>query len=248
MAPPKSVRRSPARPQPISARSRAPSRPTRSRPVIGNEGIRVPLGCESVRDRAEQRAVRKACHRVAGARRRRSRRFDVLFRAATGAQGRLGVLRDDALYAALRRGARRQIARRGDRAADLRPAPPGARGGRLHRREISDQQAVAPLQRHRVQGAGWHRGGRPRCSSAARENILALRPRRTGAIQSIQAARRCASVVGLSGNLGFTHDPRTVFEAARVLRNEANIHFMLSGWGVGWTCSRTFRRPKGCPT
>lgn len=41
-------------------------------------------------------------------------------------------------------------------------------------------------------------------------------------------------VIGLSGNLGFTHDPRTVFEAARILRNEANIHFLLSGWGVGW--------------
>ncbi|MBR0875156.1 glycosyltransferase family 4 protein [Bradyrhizobium tropiciagri] len=41
-------------------------------------------------------------------------------------------------------------------------------------------------------------------------------------------------VVGLSGNLGFTHDPTTVFEAARILRDEANIHFLLSGWGVGW--------------
>ncbi|MCA6121803.1 glycosyltransferase family 4 protein [Bradyrhizobium sp. WSM 1704] len=41
-------------------------------------------------------------------------------------------------------------------------------------------------------------------------------------------------VIGLSGNLGFTHDPRTVFEAARILRNETNIHFLLSGWGVGW--------------
>ena len=41
-------------------------------------------------------------------------------------------------------------------------------------------------------------------------------------------------VIGLSGNLGFTHDSRTVFEAARILRNEANIHFLLSGWGVGW--------------
>ncbi len=41
-------------------------------------------------------------------------------------------------------------------------------------------------------------------------------------------------VVGLSGNLGFTHDPATVFAAARILRNEAGIHFLLSGWGVGW--------------
>ncbi|VIO76760.1 D-inositol-3-phosphate glycosyltransferase [Bradyrhizobium ivorense] len=41
-------------------------------------------------------------------------------------------------------------------------------------------------------------------------------------------------VVGLSGNLGFTHDPATVFAAARILRNEAGIHFLLSGWGMGW--------------
>jgi glycosyltransferase involved in cell wall biosynthesis len=40
--------------------------------------------------------------------------------------------------------------------------------------------------------------------------------------------------VGLSGNLGFTHSPRTVFEAARILRKENDIHFLLSGWGVGW--------------
>jgi glycosyltransferase involved in cell wall biosynthesis len=41
-------------------------------------------------------------------------------------------------------------------------------------------------------------------------------------------------VVGLSGNLGFTHDPRTVFAAARLLRDNSDIHFLLSGWGVGW--------------
>ncbi|QPF82944.1 glycosyltransferase family 4 protein [Bradyrhizobium genosp. L] len=41
-------------------------------------------------------------------------------------------------------------------------------------------------------------------------------------------------VVGLSGNLGFTHDPRTVFEAAKIVRDDAGIHFLLSGWGVGW--------------
>jgi len=41
-------------------------------------------------------------------------------------------------------------------------------------------------------------------------------------------------IVGLSGNLGFTHDPVTVFEAARLLRDRKDIHFMLSGWGVGW--------------
>ena len=41
-------------------------------------------------------------------------------------------------------------------------------------------------------------------------------------------------VVGLSGNLGFTHDPMIVFEAARQLRDEKEIGFLLSGWGTGF--------------
>jgi len=41
-------------------------------------------------------------------------------------------------------------------------------------------------------------------------------------------------LIGLSGNLGFTHHPRTVFEAARLLRDNSNVHFLLSGWGIGW--------------
>jgi glycosyltransferase involved in cell wall biosynthesis len=41
-------------------------------------------------------------------------------------------------------------------------------------------------------------------------------------------------VVGLSGNLGFTHDPLIVFEAARLLRDDPTIHFLLSGWGIGF--------------
>ena len=41
-------------------------------------------------------------------------------------------------------------------------------------------------------------------------------------------------LVGLSGNLGFTHDPMIVFEAARLLQNEPDIHFLLSGWGIGF--------------
>jgi glycosyltransferase involved in cell wall biosynthesis len=41
-------------------------------------------------------------------------------------------------------------------------------------------------------------------------------------------------VVGLSGNLGFTHDPVIVFEAARALRDDPDIHFLLSGWGIGF--------------
>ncbi|RXT36775.1 glycosyltransferase family 4 protein [Bradyrhizobium betae] len=48
-------------------------------------------------------------------------------------------------------------------------------------------------------------------------------------------------VVGLCGNLGFTHAPRTVFEAARLLRHETNIHFVLSGWGVGWSELKTLQ-------
>lgn len=41
-------------------------------------------------------------------------------------------------------------------------------------------------------------------------------------------------VVGLSGNLGFTHDPLIVFEAAQLLRDDPDIHFLLSGWGIGF--------------
>ena len=41
-------------------------------------------------------------------------------------------------------------------------------------------------------------------------------------------------VVGLSGNLGFTHDPAVVFDAARLMRDDRDIHFLLSGWGVGF--------------
>jgi colanic acid biosynthesis glycosyl transferase WcaI len=41
-------------------------------------------------------------------------------------------------------------------------------------------------------------------------------------------------VVGLSGNLGFTHDPDVVFDAAAMLQNNSSIHFLLSGWGMGF--------------
>jgi colanic acid biosynthesis glycosyl transferase WcaI len=40
--------------------------------------------------------------------------------------------------------------------------------------------------------------------------------------------------VGLSGNLGFTHSVNKVFEAARLLKDEQNIHMLFSGWGSGW--------------
>jgi colanic acid biosynthesis glycosyl transferase WcaI len=42
-------------------------------------------------------------------------------------------------------------------------------------------------------------------------------------------------VVGLSGNLGFTHDPITVLDAAvRLMNDDPDIHFLLSGWGIGF--------------
>jgi glycosyltransferase involved in cell wall biosynthesis len=49
--------------------------------------------------------------------------------------------------------------------------------------------------------------------------------------------RQCGGrfVVAMSGNAGFTHDPESVFEAARILQHDADIKFLLSGEGVGWT-------------
>jgi len=49
--------------------------------------------------------------------------------------------------------------------------------------------------------------------------------------------RRCGGkfIVAMSGNAGFTHDPMSVFEAAKILQDAADIHFLLSGEGVGWT-------------
>jgi len=62
-------------------------------------------------------------------------------------------------------------------------------------------------------------------------------PRGVRAVDPNNPYRRSLSacfVVGLSGNLGFTHDPVIVFEAARLLRDNADVHFLLSGWGVGF--------------
>jgi glycosyltransferase involved in cell wall biosynthesis len=42
-------------------------------------------------------------------------------------------------------------------------------------------------------------------------------------------------VVAMSGNAGFTHNPESVFEAARILQDNPDIKFLLSGEGVGWT-------------
>jgi colanic acid biosynthesis glycosyl transferase WcaI len=41
-------------------------------------------------------------------------------------------------------------------------------------------------------------------------------------------------IVALSGNLGFTHSATTVYEAARLLKDDSDIHLLLSGWGGGW--------------
>ena len=62
-------------------------------------------------------------------------------------------------------------------------------------------------------------------------------PRGVRAVDPGNLYRRSLSarfVVGLSGNLGFTHDPVVVFEAARLLRDNGDVHFLLSGWGVGF--------------
>ena len=54
-------------------------------------------------------------------------------------------------------------------------------------------------------------------------------------------------VVGLSGNLGFTHDPVIVFEAARLLRDDPDIHFLLSGWGIGFQRLKEMQSEAGLP-
>jgi glycosyltransferase involved in cell wall biosynthesis len=48
--------------------------------------------------------------------------------------------------------------------------------------------------------------------------------------------QRCGGkfIVAMSGNAGFTHDPMSVLEAARILKDHDDIRFMLSGEGVGW--------------
>jgi colanic acid biosynthesis glycosyl transferase WcaI len=52
-------------------------------------------------------------------------------------------------------------------------------------------------------------------------------------------------IVGLSGNLGFTHDPVIVFGAARLLRDDPDIHFLLSGWGIGFERLREMQSEAG---
>ena len=54
-------------------------------------------------------------------------------------------------------------------------------------------------------------------------------------------------MVGLSGNLGFTHDPDIVFGAAQLLRDYPEIHFLLSGWGIGFDRLRELQSNAGLP-
>ena len=54
-------------------------------------------------------------------------------------------------------------------------------------------------------------------------------------------------VVGLSGNLGFTHDPLTVFDAARLSRGNPDIHFLMCGWGVGFEQLKDLQSKAGLP-
>jgi glycosyltransferase involved in cell wall biosynthesis len=54
-------------------------------------------------------------------------------------------------------------------------------------------------------------------------------------------------VVAMSGNAGFTHDPVSVFEAARILGTKQNVEFMLSGEGVGWTRLREMQAASRLP-
>jgi glycosyltransferase involved in cell wall biosynthesis len=54
-------------------------------------------------------------------------------------------------------------------------------------------------------------------------------------------------IVGLSGNLGFTHDPLVVWDAAKLLRDDPAIHFLLSGWGIGFDQLKTMQSEANLP-
>jgi colanic acid biosynthesis glycosyl transferase WcaI len=63
---------------------------------------------------------------------------------------------------------------------------------------------------------------------------LAPRVRPVDSINPYRRSHAACFIVGLSGNLGFTHDPAIVLEAARLLRDDPDIHLLLSGWGIGF--------------
>lgn len=54
-------------------------------------------------------------------------------------------------------------------------------------------------------------------------------------------------IVAMSGNAGFTHDPASVFEAARLLKDDTSIAFLLSGEGVGWTKLKEMQAASSLP-
>lgn len=89
------------------------------------------------------------------------------------------------------------------------------------------RDAEAPIMRYR----GMERG-KIRFIPNWATLVPALRP--VTSSNPFRHAIAARFVVGLSGNLGFTHDPDIVFEAARLLREERDIHFLLSGWGIGF--------------
>lgn len=89
------------------------------------------------------------------------------------------------------------------------------------------RDAEAPIMRYR----GMERG-KIRFIPNWATLVPALRP--VTSSNPFRQAIAARFVVGLSGNLGFTHDPDIVFEAARLLREERDIHFLLSGWGIGF--------------
>jgi putative colanic acid biosynthesis glycosyltransferase WcaI len=77
---------------------------------------------------------------------------------------------------------------------------------------------------------------------------LVPRVRPIGADNNSYRAARARFVVGLSGNLGFTHDPVTVFNAAaRLLKEDPDIHFLLSGWGMGFEQLKSLQSEASLP-
>jgi colanic acid biosynthesis glycosyl transferase WcaI len=64
--------------------------------------------------------------------------------------------------------------------------------------------------------------------------LIATGFRETRPDNAFRRGHQSQLVVGLSGNLGFTHSPGTVFRAAELLKGDPDIHLLLSGWGVGW--------------
>jgi glycosyltransferase involved in cell wall biosynthesis len=64
---------------------------------------------------------------------------------------------------------------------------------------------------------------------------LPVRYRQIAADNPFRRGRESKFLVAMSGNAGFTHDPESVLEAARILKDDPNIHFLFSGEGVGWT-------------